>query len=156
VTAQIGGLARPRPGGTVSLTHRRQREEIEMDDDVLEYDVEEAARIVSERTGMEVDLVEGVLEAEFLFQAALGSFEIPDDEEGQSFMAEVSRVRQEHGDLLPPIDADLDEFPDLDDRLVTFVTRLTGADPAAIEDILDEHILYLEEVGVLEPEEDQD
>jgi hypothetical protein len=125
-----------------------------MDDDVLEYDVEEAARIVSERTGIDVELVEGVLEAEFLFQAALGSFEIPDDEEGEAFMAEVVKVRQEYGDLLPPVDADLDDFPDLDDRLVTFVTRMTGADPSAIEDVLDEHILYLEEVGVLEPEED--
>lgn len=127
-----------------------------MEEDVLEYDVEEAARIVAERTGKDVELVEGVLEAEFLFQAALGSFEIPDDEEGQSFMAEVLKVREEHGDLIPPLDSDLDEMPDLDDRLVTFVNRLTGADAAVIEEILDEHILYLEEAGVLEPEEDED
>lgn len=125
------------------------------DEDVLEYDVEKAAQVVSERTGIEAEDVESILEAEFLFQASLGAFEIPDDDEGEEFLEEVRRIREAHGDIIPPIDADLDDFDDLEDRLVTFVSRLTGADPSAIEDVLDEHILYLEEVGVIEPEEDE-
>ena len=124
------------------------------DEDILEYDVEAAARVVSERTGIEVEDVEAILEAEFLFQASLGAFEIPDDEEGQEFMEEVRRVRESNEDLIPPVDADLDDYEDLEDRLVTFVARLTGAEPSAVEDVLDEHILYLEEVGIVEPEED--
>lgn len=126
------------------------------DEEILEYDVEEAARVVSERTGIEVDQVEGVLEAEFLFQAALGAFEIPDDEEGQEFMEEIRRVREANEDLIPPVDANLDDYEDLEDRLVTFVARLTGAESSAVEDVLDEHILYLEEMGIVEPEEDDE
>jgi hypothetical protein len=123
---------------------------------VLEYDVEEAARVVAERTGIDVEDVEGILEGEFLFQAALGALEIPDDDEGEEFFDEVRRLRESHADLIPPIDADLAEYDDLEDRLVTFISRLTGADPSAIEEVLDEHILYLEEVGVIEPEEEDE
>jgi len=126
------------------------------EEEVLEYDVEEAARVVAERTGIDVEDVEGILEAEFLFQAALGAFEIPDDEEGEEFLEEVRKVRQAQADLLPPVEANLDDYDDLEDRMVTFVARMTGADPAAIEDVLDEHILYLEEMGVIEPEEDEE
>jgi hypothetical protein len=126
------------------------------DEDILEYDVEAAARVVSERTGIEIEDVEAILEAEFLFQAALGAFEIPEDEEGQEFMEEVRRVRESNEDLIPPAEADLDDYEDLEDRLVTFVARLTGADPSAVEDVLDEHILYLEEMGIVEPEEDDE
>jgi len=127
-----------------------------MDEDTLEYDVEKAAAVVADRTGIELETVEGVLEAEFLFQAALGSFEIPDDEEGEAFMAEIVKVRQEYGDLIPPADADLEEFPDMDDRLMAFVTRMTGEEATTVEEILDEHVLYLEEMGILEPEEDDE
>ncbi len=126
------------------------------DEEILEYDVEEAARVVSERTGIDVEDVEEILEAEFLFQAALGAYEIPDDEEGQEFMEEVRRIREAHADLIPAVDANLDDYDDLEDRLVTFVARLTGADPSAVEDVLDEHILYLEEAGIVEPEEDDE
>ncbi|MDW7709442.1 MAG: hypothetical protein SCH98_03125 [Deferrisomatales bacterium] len=126
-----------------------------MEEDVEVYDVEEAARVVSDRTGMERDAVEEILEAEFLFQAALGAIEIPEDDEGEEFMEEVRQLREAHGDLIPAVDADLDELDDLDDRLVTFVSRLTGAEPAAVEDVLDEHILYLEEQGLLEPAEEE-
>ena len=52
--------------------------------------------------------------------------------------------------------ADLDDYDDLEDRLVTFVARLTGAEPTAVEDVLDEHILYLEEMGLVETEEDEE
>lgn len=127
-----------------------------MEDDVQEYDVEKAAEVVAERTGVEFEIVAGVLEAEFLFQAALGSFEIDDDEEGEAFMAEIVKMRQEHGDLIPPTDADLDEFPDIDERLVTFVTRLTGAEAAVVEEVLDEHVQYLEEMGILDDEYEDD
>lgn len=125
-----------------------------MDEDVEVYDVEEAARVVADRTGLEREAVEEILEAEFLFQAALGAIEIPDDEEGAEFMEEVREIREANSDLIPAIDADLDSLDDLDDRLVTFVSRLTGAEPAAIEDVLDEHILYLEEQGLIEPMEE--
>jgi cell division FtsZ-interacting protein ZapD len=126
-------------------------------EEVEVYDVEEAARVVSERTGMASDVVEEILEAEFLFQAALGVVEVvEDDEEGAEFVEEIRQLRQTHADLVPPIDADLDALEDLDDRLVTFVSRLTGAEPATIEDVLDEHLLYLEEQGLLEPAEDED
>lgn len=127
-----------------------------MEEDVEVYDVEEAAGVVVERTGMDLEVVESVLEAEFLFQAALGAFEIPDDEEGQEFLDEIRRLREAHGDLVPPVDADLDDYDDLEDRLVTFVSRLTGVEPASIEDILDEHILYLEEKGLIETEEGEE
>lgn len=125
------------------------------DEDILEYDVEAAARVVSERTGIDVADVEEILEAEFLFQAALGAYEIPDDEEGQEFMEELRRLREAHADLIPPVDVELDDYEDLDDRLLTFVARLTGAEPTAVEEVLDEHILYLEEMGLL-PSEDDD
>jgi hypothetical protein len=125
-----------------------------MEEDVEVYDVEEAARVVSDRTGMDREAVEEILAAEFLFQAALGAIEIPDDEEGAEFMDEVREIREANSDLIPAIDADLDSLDDLDDRLVTFVSRLTGAEPAAIEDVLDEHILYLEEQGLIEPMEE--
>ena len=125
-------------------------------DDVLEYDVEEAARVVAERTGIEPEEVEEILEAEFLFQAALGAYEIPDDEEGQEFMEEIRRLREVHADVIPKVDANLDEFDDLEDRAVTFVARVTGAEPTTIEDVLDEHALYLEELGIIEPEEDEE
>ncbi len=128
-----------------------------MDEEAIVYDVEEAAGVVAERTGLEIDPVEEILEAEFLFQAALGVIEIPDDEEGAEFLEEVRQLRETHSDLVPSIDADLGEFDDLEDRLVTFVSRLTGAEPATVEDVLDEHILYLEEKGLIEPsDEDQD
>lgn len=130
------------------------RKELKVEEDALVYDVEEAARVVAERTGLDLEKIENILEAEFLFQAAFGAFEIPDDEEGEEFQEEVRQLREAHSDLIPPIDANLDEVEDLDDRLVTFVTRLTGEDPASIEDVLDEHILYLEEKGFIEPEED--
>ncbi|GAB4269215.1 MAG: hypothetical protein Kow0092_23190 [Deferrisomatales bacterium] len=123
-----------------------------MDEELEVYDVEAAARVVAERTGMDAETVERVLEAEFLFQAALGAFDIPDDEEGEEFHDEIRRLRQAHADVIPPVDADLERVEDLDDRLVTFVSRLTGVEPATIEDVLDEHILYLEEQGLLEPE----
>lgn len=126
-------------------------------EEVEVYDVEEAARVVSERTGMASDVVEEILEAEFLFQAALGVVEVvEDDEEGADFLEEVRQLREAHADLVPAIDTDLDALEDLDDRLVTFVSRLTGAEPATIEDVLDEHLLYLEEQGLIEPAEDED
>lgn len=125
-----------------------------MDEEAVVYDVEEAAGVVAERTGLEVAPVEEILEAEFLFQAALGVIEIPDDEEGAEFLEEVRQMRKTHSDLVPPIDADLDAIEDLDDRLVTFVSRLTGAEPATIEEVLDEHVLYLEEQGLLETGDD--
>ncbi len=124
------------------------------EEDVLEYDVEEAAREVAERTGQEFELVEEILEAEFLFQAALGAFEVPDDEEGREFLDEIRRLREAHADVVPAADAAVDDIEDLDDRLVTFVARLTGAEPASIEEVLDEHILYLEEKGLVEPVDD--
>ncbi len=126
-----------------------------MEEDVLVYDVEEAAQLVAERTSIDLDAVEEILEAEFLFQAALGVIEIPDDEEGEEFLEEIRRLRHTHSDLLPPVDTDLDAYDDLEDRLVTFVSRLTGAEPSAIEDVLDEHILYLEEKGLIDFEDDE-
>ncbi|NOY43892.1 MAG: M20 family metallopeptidase [Deltaproteobacteria bacterium] len=126
----------------------------EMTEEVMLYDVEEAAREVAERTGLAVEAVEEILEADFLFHCALGVYEIPDDDEGQEFMDEVRRLQQAHADLVPPAGTDLDGIEDLEDRLVTFAARLTGAEPATIEEVLDEHILYLEEKGFIEPEED--
>lgn len=125
-----------------------------MVDEEVVYDVEEAARVVADRTGLELADVENVLEAEFLFQAALGAYEIPDDEEGREFMEEVRRLRAAHSDLVPSPEADLEQIEDLEDRAVTFVSRLTGGEPATIEEVLDEHILYLEERGLLEVEDD--
>lgn len=127
-----------------------------MEEELEVYDVEEAAGVVAERTGLELEAVESVLEAEFLFQAALGAFEIPDDEEGEEFLEEIRRLRETHDDLIPPVDAELDDYDDLEDRLVTFVSRLTGAEPASIEDVLDEHILYLEEKGLIAPDDGDD
>ncbi len=125
-----------------------------MTDEVLLYDVEVAAREVAERTGLEVEAVEEILEADFLFHCALGVYEIPDDEEGQEFMAEVLKLQKANADLVPPAGTDLDQVEDLEDRLITFVARLTGAEPATIEEVLDEHILYLEEKGFIEPEDE--
>ncbi len=125
-----------------------------MSEEVLLYDVEEAAKELAERTGLAVEDVEDILEADFLFHCALGAYEIPDDEEGEEFMAEVRKLQEAHSDLIPPIDANLDDFDDLEDRLVTFIARLTGAEPATIEEVLDEHILYLEEKGFIEPEDE--
>jgi len=127
-----------------------------MEEDVEVYDVEEAAGVVAERSGADRDVVEEILEAEFLFQAALGAIEVPEDEEGEEFMEEVRQLRGAHADLVPALDADLDAVDDLEDRLVTFVSRLTGAEPSAIADVLDEHILYLEERGLIEPEDDEE
>ena len=124
-----------------------------MQDDTLLYDLEEAAGEVAERTGLDRQDVEAILEADFLFHCALGAYEIPDDEEGEEFMEEVRRIQEAHGDLIPPADAELDDFDDLEDRLITFVARLTGAEPATIEEVLDEHLLYLEEKGFIEPED---
>lgn len=123
---------------------------------MVEYDIEEGAKVVAERTGMELSLVEEILEAEFLFEASLGAFEVPDDEEGEEFMEEIRRLREAHSDLIPPHDANLDDCEDLEDRLITFVSRLTAAEPSAIEDVLDEHILYMESQGLLETEEEDD
>lgn len=125
-----------------------------MSEEVLLYDVEEAAKELAERTGLAVEAVEDILEADFLFHCALGAYEIPDDEEGEEFMAEVRKLQEAHSDLIPPIDANLDDFDDLEDRLVTFIARLTGAEPVTIEEVLDEHILYLEEKGFIEPEDE--
>lgn len=130
---------------------------MDQEEDYIVYDVEEAAAEVARRTGQELLVVEEVLEAEFLFNAAMGFYEIPDDEEGQEFLEEVRRIRDEHADLVPNSEADVADFEEVEDRLVTFVHRLTGTDPAAVEKILDEHILYLEEKGILEPvAEDED
>ena len=143
------------PGRLSRTAQTRNRKEAPVEDeDALVYNVEEAAQIVAERTGLDVEKVENILEAEFLFQAAFGAVEIPDDEEGEEFLEEVRRLREEHSDLIPPIDADLDDIEDLDDRVVAFVTRLTGEEAASIEDVLDEHILFLEEKGILEPPEE--
>ena len=118
------------------------------------YDVEAAAQVVAERSGLKLEEAESILEAEFLFQATLGAFDIPDDEEGQEFMEEVRHLRETHADLVPSLDQDLDLIPDLEDRAVTFISRLTGSEPSAIEDALDEHILYLEEMGLIDAEDD--
>jgi len=126
-----------------------------MENEHIEYDIEEGAKEVAERTGIELSLVEEILEAEFLFEASLGAFEVPDDDEGEEFMDEIRRLREAHSDLIPPFDSNLEEIDDLEDRLVTFVSRITAADPAAIEDVLDEHILYLESKGLL-PMGDED
>ena len=125
-----------------------------MSDEEVVYDVEEAARVVAERSGLKLGEAENILEAEFLFQATLGAFDIPDDEEGQEFMDEVRQLRETHADLVPALDQDLDQVPDLEDRAVTFISRLTGSDPNAIEEALDEHILDLEERGLIDPDED--
>ena len=127
-----------------------------MSEDEVVYDVEDAARVVAERTGLKLVDAENILEAEFLFQATLGAFDIPDDEEGQEFMEEIRLLRETHADLVPAVDADLDEIPDLEDRAVTFISRLTGSEPSTIEEALDEHILYLEEQGLIDIDEDDD
>jgi len=127
-----------------------------MSDEEVVYDVEDAARVVAERTGLSLADAENILEAEFLFQACLGAFEIDDDDEGQEFMEEIRDLREAHTDLVPAVDEDLDQIEDLEDRAVTFIARLTGSEPATIEEALDEHILYLEERGLLDAEEDDD
>ncbi|PLX46166.1 MAG: hypothetical protein C0609_01140 [Deltaproteobacteria bacterium] len=122
--------------------------------ELIEYDVEEAAAEVARRTGQELEVVEEILEAEFLFNAAMGFYEIPDDEEGEAFMEDLRKLREAHTDVIPSIDEKIDDYDDIEDRLVTFITRMTGADPSAIEEVLDEHIIYLEEKGILEPVDD--
>jgi hypothetical protein len=126
-----------------------------MSEDEVVYDVEEAARVVSERSGLQLADAENILEAEFLFQATLGAFDIPDDEEGQEFMNEIRQLREAHADLVPAVDEDLDRIPDLEDRAVTFISRLTGSEPSAIEEALDEHILYLEERGLIDVDDEE-
>jgi len=126
------------------------------DQDAIVYDVEEASAEVAKRTGQPVEIVEEVLEAEFLFNAAVGFYEIPDDEEGQEFMQEIRTLRREHADILPPADQEVGEIEEIEDRLVAFISRFTTAETEAIEEILDEHILYLEEKGILEPVEDEE
>ena len=143
------------PGKLRKETQTINRKEATVEDDeAVEYNVEEAARVVAERTGLDPEKVGTILEAEFLFQAAFGAVEFPDDEEGEEFQEEVRRLREEHSDLIPPIDADLDDVEDLDERVVAFVGRLTGEEAASIEEVLDEHILFLEEKGILEPPEE--
>jgi len=127
-----------------------------MSEDEVVYDVEEAARVVAERSGLKLVDAENILEAEFLFQATLGAFDIPDDAEGQEFMDEIRHLRETHADLVPALDADLDEILDLEDRAVTFISRLTGREPSTIEEALDEHILYLEEQGLIDIDEEDD
>ena len=136
------------------MTEPAVEKETTVGDEELVYDVEEAARVLTERTGLEPEKVENILEAEFLFQAAFGAFEIPDDEEGEEFMEEIRKLRIAHADRVPPIDADVADYEDLEDRLITFVSRLTGEEPASIEDVLDEHILYLEEKGLIEADDE--
>ncbi len=122
-------------------------------EDVVVYDVEEAAVEVAKRVDQELDIVEEVLEAEFLFNAAMGFYEIPEDEEGQEFLAEVRRLRSEYSDFFPAVDDKVDDYEELEDRLVEFIGKLVEVDEGTIEKILDEHILYLEEKGILEPVE---
>lgn len=129
---------------------------MENQDEVIVYDVEEAAAEVASRTGQELEFVEEVLEAEFMFNAAMGFYEIPDDEEGREFMEEVRQLREKHADLVPPPEVEVEDYSEVEDRLVAFITRLTGGDAEAINEILDEHILYLEEKGILEPVGDED
>lgn len=123
-------------------------------EETIVYDMEEAAKLVAERTGQKLMCVEEILEAEFLFNAAMGFYDIPDDEEGHEFMEEIRHAREQHDDLLPPAEEPITDYDQLEDRLVTFVTRLTGAEPETVEEVLDEHILYLEEKGILEPVEE--
>ncbi len=125
------------------------------EEEIVVYDVEEAASVVANRTGQELAVVEEILESEFLFNAAMGFYEIPDDEEGEEFMQELRKLRMDHKDILPPIDEEIKDYDEVEDKLLTFVTRLTGADPTAIEEVLDEHILYLEEKCILEEVEEE-
>jgi hypothetical protein len=124
---------------------------MENEEDMVVYDVEEAAVEVAKRAGKELPLVEEILEAEFFFNAALGFYEIPDDEEGQQFMEEVRRIREQNEDLLPPAEQEIEDYDEIEDKLVAFISRVTGAEEAVVEAVLDEHIIYLEEQGILEP-----
>ena len=123
-------------------------------EEMIVYDVEEAAAAVAEKTGQELLAVEEVLEGEFMSNAALGFYEIPDDEEGQEFMEEVRKMRQEPNALIPPRDEPIEDYDEIEDRLVAFIGRVTEIEEANIEQILDEHILYLESKGILEPVDD--
>jgi hypothetical protein len=100
-------------------------------------------------------MVEEILEAEFFFNAALGFYEIPDDEEGRQFMEEVRKIREQNEDLLPPADQEIEDYDEIEDKLVAFIHRITGAEDAVVEAVLDEHIIYLEEQGVLEPMDEE-
>lgn len=133
--------------------HSEREEEME-NEEVIVYDVEEAAVEVAKRADKELQLVEEILEAEFFFNAALGFYEIPDDEEGQSFMEEVRKVREQNKDLLPPVEENIEDYDEIEDKLVAFISRVTGAEEQVVEAVLDEHILYLEEKGILEPVDD--
>ncbi len=125
------------------------------EEDMVVYDVEQAAAEVAEKTSQPLELVEEILEAEFMFNAALGFYEIPDDEEGQEFMEEIRKMREHFADLLPPADEPIDDYEKVEENLVEFVTRvIEGVDPAVVEHVLDEHILYLEAQGILEPAEE--
>lgn len=124
-------------------------------DDTVVYDVEEAAAEVARRTGNELELVEEILEAEFMFNAALGFYEIPDDDEGREFMEEIRTIQKEHADILPEIGAEIENFDEIEERLLAFVSRMVqGVEPEVIEAVLNEHILFLEEKGILEPADD--
>lgn len=127
------------------------------ENEMVVYDVEDAAKVVAERTGQPLVTVEEILEAEFMFNAALGFYEIPDDEEGQEFMEEIRRLQEEHTDLFPPAGEEITDFEEIEERLVAFVTRQVAGTPReTVEAVLDEHILYLEEKGILEPTDDDD
>lgn len=124
-------------------------------DEMVVYDVEEAAAEVAKRTGNDLELVEEILEAEFMFNAALGFYEIPDDEEGQEFMEEIRSLQKDHSDLLPEIGSEIENFDEIEERLLAFVSRMVqGVEPEVIEAVLNEHILFLEEKGILEPADD--
>lgn len=128
----------------------------ENESEMVVYDVEEAAAEVARRTGRPLEIVEEILEAEFLFNAALGFYEIPDDEEGQEFMEEIRKVQADHPDLIPESGETIEDYEEIEERLVAFIGRyVADVDQALIEEVLDEHILYLEEKGILEPAEDE-
>jgi len=123
--------------------------------EMVVYDVEDAAKEVAKRTGHSLETVEEILEAEFMFNAALGFYEIPDDEEGQEFMEEIRKLQEEHPDLIPPAGVEIEDFDEIEERLVAFVLRqVTGVDSEVVEAVLNEHILYLESKGILEAPED--
>jgi hypothetical protein len=119
-------------------------------DDVVVYDVEQAAAEVASATGRDVEMVEDILEAEFLFNAALGFYDIPDDEEGREFLEEIRHLRENNADLLPSADEEIHDYGEVEDRLVAFIQRATGFDAAIVEEVLDEHIAYLDRTGILD------
>jgi hypothetical protein len=140
---------------TVAKVSVDKESAMENEEDMVVYDVEQAAVEVAKRSDQELPIVEEILEAEFFFNAALGFYEIPDDEEGQQFMEEVRKIREQNEDLLPPADQEIEDYDEIEDKLVAFIHRITGAEEAVIEAVLDEHIIYLEEQGVLEPMDEE-